>query len=139
MTQQEILEYNETCVKFLGWRKTHPNIKDWHIYITPIGSISYDKMLFHSDWNWIMEVKSRIVNLQLSVSPSIHRLYFNTFACKKNHDEEFVYKVRIHSDFKELEFKSESNDEKEAVVQAIWNFLNWYNENKLEYEPTRNT
>lgn len=59
MTQEEIL-YNKRCVELVHWNKTHPKIKDWHIYITPIGSVSYDKMLFHSDWNWIMEVVEAI-------------------------------------------------------------------------------
>lgn len=104
MTQEEILEYNKRCAEFLGWRKTHPNIKNWHIYITPIGSISYDKMLFHSDWNWIHEVVEKMKDI---INPKEHS--DTTFSTLRR-------EVQIHL----------GRSNKEAVVQAINQFLIWY-------------
>lgn len=124
MEIQEILDYNKRCAEFLGWKNDAILLSKQIEKNTGICHL-----LYHSDWNWIMEVKNAIVKLNLSISPSIHRLYFNVFACNKNHKEEFIYKVRIHSDFKELEFKSQSNNEKEAVTQAINQFLIWYEQN----------
>lgn len=112
MTQQEILEYSKTCVEFLGWEKTHPKIKDWHIYITPIGSISYDKMLFHSDWNWIMEVVE-----------AIEKLADWTLECLNYSDGSRDYQMMIPLSHTNIINK----DKKEAVVQAINQFLIWYN------------
>ena len=109
MTQEEILQYNKMCVEFLGWDKTHPNIKDWHIYITPIGHVSYDKMLFHSDWNWIMEVVEAI----------------NMIPNPKNPTDTTLSTKRI--DVKNLL----GSANKKAVVEAINQFLIWYNKNKI--------
>lgn len=141
------------CAEFLGWKNglSKDNVEDTlsSFYLSPSFSREYwstgtsisregwdtteyfkpEQMLFDSDWNWITEVKKAIVDLKLKISPQIHRVYFNVFSCRKNHPEyEYDYKVRVYTDFKDLEIKTESNDEKEAVVEAIWNFLNWYNE-----------
>jgi len=118
MIQQEILEYNKRCAEFLGWNKTHPKIKDWHIYITPIGHISYDKMLFHSDWNWIMEVVEAIEKLKYLVVIQSNFCQIQEIGTKKNDFKPYII-ASIYS-----------NDKKEAVVQAINQFLIWYNENK---------
>lgn len=118
MTQEEILDYNKKCVELLGWRKTHPNIKNWHIYVTPIGHISYNKMLFHSDWNWIMEVINEIL-----------KIYRTDFYLDFDMPVSDTFTVSIGSDGK-YNSRGESNvSSKEAVVQAINQFLIWYNEN----------
>ena len=123
MTQEEILDYNKKCVELLGWRKTHPNIKNWHIYITPIGSISYDKMLFHSDWNWIMEVVEAIEKLKFRFEiwkledANLHRVDI----LKMGWDSTSVFDAK--DGWSKLTYPSK----KEAVVQAINQFLIWYN------------
>lgn len=120
MTQQEILEYNKRCVEFLGWRKTHPNIKNWHIYITLIGSISYDKMLFHSDWNWIMEVVEKIQTLDKLggiVMIQQGRCRITSRMAGDNTVYADVSYYYLHG----------MRKQKEAVVQAIHQYLIWYN------------
>lgn len=65
MTQEEILDYNKRCAKFLGAELYIP--KPWY-YLPKYQEHYYFKnryepnrftlkmMKFHSDWNWIMEV-----------------------------------------------------------------------------------
>ena len=110
MEIQEVNDYNRRCAEFLGWNKTHPKIKDWHIYITPIGHVSYDKMLFHSDWNWIMEVVEAINKTQ---NP------------KQGGDT-------THSTLKREVQALLGKSAKEAVVEAINQFLIWYEQNKFD-------
>jgi hypothetical protein len=99
-------EFNKLCAEFLGIKKSQD------LYVWNLLLFSEDELLFHSDWNWIMEVVEKI-----------H--YFKTLIISNNHCE-------VH-------FMIEDNmrinvcvrTTKEAVVEAIWQFLNWYNEQKL--------
>jgi hypothetical protein len=70
-------------------------------------SLKYD-----TDWNWIMEVVEKIERLG----------YTDVFDIDKTH----VF-IRYGN---HLIFKPITTTKKEAVIQAIWEFLNWYNENK---------
>lgn len=77
-------EYNKMCAEFLGFEISEneecfklPNKNGW-----------VKLSIFHSDWNWIMEVVEKIQETHVVCSIG-----------KSN---------------------------KEAVVQSIWNFLNWY-------------
>ncbi len=122
MTQEEIKEYNKRCAEFLGWIKTHPKIKDWHIYITPIGHVSYDKMLFHSDWNWIMEVLSKIEESHHTViSQGITGHYVNI-----NREDVNILTQTLDNPSK---FMGVGKTKKEVVIKSINQFLIWYNEN----------
>lgn len=83
MTQEEILDYNKRCAEFLGYTFSHytndkskatPEIKFvwgaeaeilkrcnawWRCSKTPDDNFSWNfpsDLLFHSNWNWIMEV-----------------------------------------------------------------------------------
>lgn len=120
--KQEILEYNKRCAEFLGLKKgwwihqekplTDDKKQWWDIDgKTFLGTrVYYDKDLqFHSDWNWIMEVVE-----------AIERLNY-TFIIDNQHC--YWYKEYIK------EAKSGLGaSKKEAVVQAINQFLIWYNE-----------
>ena len=121
MTQEEILEFNKICAKFLMTNNDFINI----YYFPQFGhyKISYgepyyeeafriDEMKFHSDWNWIHEVVEAIENKGYDV-------FINGLYC------------RI-TDSGMTDFEIESGvatTKQEAVLQAINQFLIWYNEN----------
>jgi len=135
MTKEfELRKYNMLCAELLGYVNKTLDDKVFNIHEHPITKHMIETNftnVFKEDWNWIMMVKNTIVDLDLSFDSKSYRFYFSQYACKKYHaDKEYKYKTRIYTDFKTLEFKTESNNEKEAVVLAIWEFLNWYNDNK---------
>ena len=64
MRQEEILEYNRMCVNFLGW----VYLSDFN-YPQPIGFYDTEgvcrgmELRFHSDWNWLMPVIEKILDI----------------------------------------------------------------------------
>lgn len=129
MTQKEILEFNKLCAEFLGliplskpydgaFRTNHevdiPNsllelihsemeCESWYVYPK-----------FHSDWNWIMEVVEAIEKLDRGDEHGKFRL------------------IRYGSsvNWNNLPPSIDSKSPKEAVVQAINQFLIWYNKKR---------
>ena len=96
------LKYSEMCGKFLDIELT-------------------EEIDFLNNWNWIMEVVEKIRNS-----------YFQglQFQFKINDETGNVYIVHHLMDnayFIQVLIKDKL---KEAVVQAIWEFLQWYNEQK---------
>jgi predicted phosphohydrolase len=69
-----------------------------------------ENLNFASDWNWIMEVVEKIED--------IYRIQPIQIAGTR---------CLIHTNHT---FNVYRSSKKEAVVQAIWEFLNWYNKNK---------
>lgn len=140
MTQEEILNYRKMCAEFLGasifeedksWKvRNWNNPKDYPNRITSITPITmwgtkeetYNKVLldqlnesfgrwgkFHSDWNWIMEVVEAVKT--------------------KIENPASVAMARFNGDMN----KALMTAKKGAVVQAINQFLIWYNnENKTK-------
>ncbi len=112
-------EYNLLCANFLEWEQkatfdTKENI--WRFNWVDKEGVKHNNLAFDSDWNWIMKVIEKIELL-----------------------DNFFYFVKIHSggcfihlinDTKNYISKQYSANKKEAVVLAIWEFLNWYNKNK---------
>ena len=120
MTQEEILDYNRRCAEIVGlkrgwWISQEKPLTDdkkqwWDINgKTFLGTkVYYDKDLkFHSDWNWIMEVVEKIYSLNI---------YYDK------------YKPFNSSQFTNGEIELTTN--KEAVVEAINQFLIWHEQNK---------
>jgi hypothetical protein len=129
MTQEEILQYNKLCAEFLdaiysehaeAWgfgNAKNIGSKMFHgvMYHNVIEAQRFEKELkFHSDWNWIMEVVEAIEKLD-NIFVKIH-----TGGC-------FIHPI---NDTKNYIAKEYSSNKKEAVVQAINQFLIWYNQNK---------
>jgi hypothetical protein len=94
-------EYNKLCLKFMDLKYKNSN-KAWVLWPEISENwISTSNLKFHSDWNWIMKV------------------------CGK------IYKILDPSDSRKHDIKAKVGAlQKDAVVLAIWEFLNWYNENK---------
>lgn len=146
MTQEEILEYNKRCAEFLGYKECLVNITDNYGYkvvvegyITPFPKLNFDgtiyqydvdSLIFHSDWNWIMEVVeaiSKIVDTRdgtkWGVKPFSIGIVDNMATLNIHPQYEMVYFENGEDapfDYIELPTK------KEAVVQAINQFLIWY-------------
>lgn len=134
MTQEEILDYNKRCALFLGWKETSEQFKiDWvgcktkerldkidkeaNIYIPILekdGDVifpDFSVINFHSDWNWIMEVVEAIEQLE-NVRVKMLQNSCDIFVIDK---DKFITVTKT--------------SKQEAVVQAINQFLIWYNEN----------
>lgn len=112
MTPQETLEYNKRCAKFLGYKcsvneqyelpnmMTFPPKENSNLCHTAKVCCVED-MIFHSDWNWIMEVVGAICFYYKDKEvPQIHLFNMPIFTPKK------------------------------AVVEAINQFLIWYENGK---------
>lgn len=92
----------------------------------------------NSDWNQIMEVRNKILAINSYLREG-QRFIFNMNACAKHtkNENDKPYKVRIKgvsTSYPRPFIEVNSFDEKEAVVQAINEFLIWYN----KVQTTRN-
>lgn len=126
-------EYNRLCAEFLGWESLSPKTKycywkypEEKSFTFKLGSpVHSNNLIFHSDWNWIMEVVEKI---EITNSPSLNEwmrsyvtIWSNREGCTievKTEEEDFYTSIPVKT------------TKQEAVVQAIWQFLNWYNEQK---------
>lgn len=68
MTQEEILQYNKMCAKFLGWKEQTDPLERWFgSFRDTDGRLhhnnSKEKLLFHEDWNLIMQVVEAILDV----------------------------------------------------------------------------
>jgi hypothetical protein len=112
MIQEEILEYNKLCAEFLGYEISEnkecfklPNKNGWVAL-----------SIFHSDWNWIHELIEAIE--KLGFTTSLTNNYFH------------IMKVENNGGTTVGSSKINSATKKEAVVEAINQFLKWYSQNK---------
>lgn len=127
MNQQEIIEFNRKCAEFIGAKPQQFGAsKEYELYgfiesIEDGGDEKHffatEEMKFHSDWNWIMEVVDKIEELGFITNswsfPKDDNLHeFNIFDSECGHIE------------------AAGKCRKEAVVQAINQFLTRHNANK---------
>lgn len=121
MTQEEILEYNKLCAEFLKWEFT--TFKEVYNHINDFKGNQYDsleELQFHSDWNWIMMVIEKIEGLG-----------FNTDSYSPIQGSvELEYTLHEFNIWDKInpEIQGRGKTKKEAVIQAINQFLIWYNE-----------
>ena len=119
MTQQEILEYNKRCSEFLWpdakkeYESGEIEIKDGIFKKGMLIFGHFHLMKFHSDWNWIMEVVEAIEKLGYKFQLGWNITALISLVTNTPAKIAFI----------------ESENRKEAVVQAINKFLIWYNEN----------
>jgi hypothetical protein len=112
------IEFNQQCAEFLGW-KQNSNKTTFYVdkndgrYIYEIQDLK-----FHSDWNWIHEVIDKIDKLEF-FSFHIEKQPFQNLNLAQ------VYVAPLHPYGMSIPFTSAVHREnkKEAVVQAIWEFL----------------
>ena len=106
-------EFNELCAEFIGGVYDSDNTKYWFYLPVEWNGVfapTTSDLKFHSDWNWIMEVWEKI-----KLIPNFDHFYTT---------------IKLGAMRNMICSRFWGNDSKEAVVQAIWQFLNWYNEQK---------
>lgn len=153
MTDKEILKYNKMCAKFLGWKysQNYTHYDDWcfeweerddgvwykesdliktpedsfkqyYVKVDGVYLSDYEyRLKFDSDWNFIMEVVEAIEKLERT-NVYFSKTYLGEYTIEITHNEgirEYLNKT------KKVFIRSYSKQE--AVVQAINQFLIWYN------------
>jgi hypothetical protein len=157
MTQEEILQYNKRCAEFLKGmtyikRLPEGELLSHDLYKVDLSSfekpysqelvskgnyfksgdvtLSYvillSELKFHSHWNWIMEIVEAIEKTY----DEFHG-YFGVFISSNGCTIQGTKLRTNHENPHYAYFNDVTHDTKrEAVVQAINQFLIWYNENK---------
>ena len=128
MTQEEILQYNKMCAEFIGGKQSkdtlpliRERLRENDFWLPKFGIKRLVDMKFHSDWNWIHDVIEAIEKLKFNIIITRASITIETsVACK--YDINTIYKFHSRN--------GESETKLEAVVEAINQFLIWYNENK---------
>ena len=118
MTQEEILDYNKLCAEFLGWE--YAKDRDiWNPNMHHDYSFTYSiNLKFHSDWNWIMEIIEKIL-----------KDYRTDFYLDFDMPVSDTFTVSIGSDGNYNSNGKSIISSKEAVINAINQFLIWYKTN----------
>jgi len=154
MTQEEVL-YNKRCLELLHYKCVTPDDKDFRIYegknsVIPSMVDANFNDGFLNNWNWIMTVVDAIEELGSYTIMSI--TYKGDFEIKrygvkfyfapnnKNLLQLELVPFMIDNTFKHPMFKYhiienfdfKNRSKKEAVVQAINQFLIWYEQNKTK-------
>lgn len=127
-------EYNKLCAEFLGWTYYGWNnplhnssiskqgywVNEKSISIKLSDRIRKNPLIFDFDWNWIMEVVEKI-------EKELPNIYFQI-----EDNECYVFDISKFDDTQmfPIIMSDIGNSKKEAVVQAIWEFLQWYENNK---------
>jgi hypothetical protein len=131
MTKEQRIEYNKLCASFLGYGDPcYDNVfyfvynknNDYDFLIPAMLELNYSTE-FLTNWNWIMIVVERICQTGF-------RKY--SYSCEEHSRCVFTDMAILHQphQFGGGNIIADSNNcvtEKEAVVSAIYNFLNWYN------------
>lgn len=129
MTNEQILEFNKLCADFLGATINTTTSKDFHFYenlkminnqICAVKTIEdewldVNTLKFHSDWKLLMSVKQKISELGY-----LFFVFPDSICVNKNRTISSPKITRV-------EFKK-PEDEKNALVEATYNFLIWYND-----------
>lgn len=118
MNSKQKIIYTKNCLEFLDYKCVSPNDKDFRIYegknsVIPSMVDANFNDGFLNNWNWIMEVKDMIQR----------KFYFvDILGCG-------ICTIKgIEGKTKNPHISAASDEPKEAVVEAINQFLIWYYE-----------
>ena len=115
MNNEEIKNYNRLCAEFLGAKNLGKlGYSDLESYNCNWKGFNQN-LKFHSDWNWIFEVVEAIEKLG----------YYTKNECIRNINYFNIYELENN----EATFYGTDNSKKEAVINAINQFLIWYKTN----------
>lgn len=112
MKNEVITENNILIAEFMNYEKQTWSYNDAVAYYTPFkeNSLFSDKLKFHTDWNWLMQVVEKIFNT-CEITPD-----------ELDYEWGILFK-QIHNSFYYPKI--------EAVYNACIEFIKWYNENKI--------
>lgn len=137
MTKEQLVEYNKLCALFLGATVNTTSNKDFHFYegVKLIGNkicavktveeewISVNTLKFDSDWNWIMIVVEKI--------ETTYDEFHGYFGVHISSNGCVIQGTKLRTNPENPHYAYFANhtepSKKEAVFSAIYNFLNWYN------------
>jgi hypothetical protein len=122
MTQQEIQERNEQIALMLGLTPTKGFGSKKNEYFKKIDvdkTIMYNKVLFHSDWNWLMEAVEFIENLDLNDIFTMPEFNYH------------VGKMTLLRVNKDVLKKMPITSKKESIFIAVSDFAKLYNNKEL--------
>ena len=120
-----IVESNKLIVEFMGglWGETSQKYGIGNAQYLAIGTFknlvkakhhySLNELLYHSDWNWLMEVVEKIESLGYKI---------NNFS---NNNYIYIGKDNVSS----VIINEANLTKKEAFYKACVEFIKWYNEN----------
>jgi hypothetical protein len=133
-------EFNELCAKFLGgiyseyakaWGFGNARVEEKEmnvqgkIYKNLVWAERFEtKLLFSSDWNWLHEVVEKIESLK--EGEEVEHNWYVTIG-EGNYCRIFTAEFKTFQDEIIVE---NANTKKEAVIQAIWEFLNYFYQKK---------
>ena len=109
-------ENNKIIAEFMWWKEQE---EDFMFNPKTSGSIYIKSLLFHKDWNWLMEVVEKIESIKIETYKVRVDIYFNCCQINPTHWEQLI------SIYGNKETKIE------AVYNACIEFIKWYNENKI--------
>ncbi len=142
-----LLEYNKLCADLLGWEETYNGFicseKHCHLDYESYHEGSISNLKFHSDMNWIdcilYEIEHNItidnyVNIKGFLQPKMDKIHTKVeygSEVRKGKDYYGYICIITFFTFSGHQFKGyHDTDRKEAIISAIWEFLNWYNIHK---------
>jgi hypothetical protein len=131
-----IENFNKLCAEFLGMTPHDQNIPNgwWHNKVKShkYSSINFHSMKFHSNLDWLFQVKYEITKLGFvikttSTNTLSGKWIQHNITIQKNVIKDLIYNIHI------VNYKSNyTNNESElnTLVKGINQFLIWYNQNK---------
>jgi hypothetical protein len=117
-------ENNKLISEFLGFKKSPEFAKGLYINFKQRTQIYENQMLYHSDWNWLMEVVEKIKNLGFR---------YNCFFTDKKSYVSFAdwTETKEHS-FVCLGTNGEEYGTENNPIEAVYNvcieFIKWHNQ-----------
>jgi hypothetical protein len=114
-------EENKLIAEFMGYIDNGCSEEGFLIHPKTNYDVEINNLMFHSDWNWLMEVVEKIENISFNKSD----IFFNVTIGSG------LYCTIQDSNFDGLlEINTSEETRIKTVYKAVFEFIKWYNENK---------
>ena len=126
-------ENNKIIAEFIGWKEQE---EDFMFNPKTSGSIYVKSLLFHKDWNWLMEVVEKIEGLGYRTLAEnecfmITKSKLSSFDVRSKDDYSTIFSDNY-------EINHYGGSKKENVYNACVEFIKWYNKNSAEKRIKQN-
>jgi hypothetical protein len=115
MKENEIIQNNKLIAEFIGMQNTNIGWYDNNEVLTIKDNNTFDELLFHSSWDWLMPVVRKIVDLCINDG------------VEGNFKEDWTL-------FESEQYTSILNTVSLAIIEdsykVVVEFIKWYNETK---------